>query len=392
MTSVRESIRRYFTPHPPLPAGTYHYQSPADSPTPYRLHLRLEPDGNGILIINAATVLHLNSTAAEYAYHFVRRTPVEETARVISSRYHVSNSQALQDFRDFINRVETLVTTPDLDPVTYLDFDRTTPYTKEISAPYRLDCALTYRLSPGSDSGVAPVDRVKRELSTDEWKTILNKAWEAGIPQIVFTGGEPTLREDLPELITMTEKIGQVSGVLSDGLRLVDKDYLSALLQAGLDHLMMVLQPQSEQFWSALRNALAADLFVTIHITLDNDSPENIEILNKLAGLGVKAISLTASSSNLHNHLREMRDRAATLGVSLIWDLPVPYSKSHPIALELVEEGRDVIAEGAGHAWLYVEPDGDVLPAQGINVVLGNFLIDPWGTIWQAAKASPKQT
>jgi len=32
---------------------------------------------------------------------------------------------------------------------------------------------------------------------------------------------------------------------------------------------------------------------------------------------------------------------------------------------------------------LYVEPDGDVLPAQGYNVVLGNLLRDPWGAIWE---------
>ena len=32
---------------------------------------------------------------------------------------------------------------------------------------------------------------------------------------------------------------------------------------------------------------------------------------------------------------------------------------------------------------LYVEPDGDVLPAQGYNVVLGNLLRDSWETIWE---------
>ena len=39
--------------------------------------------------------------------------------------------------------------------------------------------------------------------------------------------------------------------------------------------------------------------------------------------------------------------------------------------------------KGAGTAWLYVEPDGDVLPAQGVNKVLGNLLTDPWEKIWK---------
>jgi MoaA/NifB/PqqE/SkfB family radical SAM enzyme len=81
-----------------------------------------------------------------------------------------------------------------------------------------------------------------------------------------------------------------------------------------------------------------------------------------------------------------LRDQAANLGLSLVWDIPVPYSSSNPIAIEVVE---DKTIEGAGRAWLYVEPDGDVLPAQGINRVLGNFLLDPWVEIW--GKANEQQ-
>ena len=75
MTSIREAIRRRFTPQEPLPSGIFHYQAPPDAEYHYRFHLRLEPDGNGLLIINASTVLHLNQTAAEYAYHLVNETP-----------------------------------------------------------------------------------------------------------------------------------------------------------------------------------------------------------------------------------------------------------------------------------------------------------------------------
>jgi hypothetical protein len=42
----------------------------------------------------------------------------------------------------------------------------------------------------------------------------------------------------------------------------------------------------------------------------------------------------------------------------------------------------DEIPAGAGKAWMYVEPDGDVLPAQGeADKVLGNFLHDGWEQI-----------
>ena len=64
----------------------------------------------------------------------------------------------------------------------------------------------------------------------------------------------------------------------------------------------------------------------------------------------------------------------------LVWDLPVPYSSLHPVALELAEE--ETPPQGAGNAWLYVEPDGDVLLTQGEPNVIGNLLTDPWETIW----------
>ena len=66
---------------------------------------------------------------------------------------------------------------------------------------------------------------------------MLDKAWAFGIPHITFTGGEPTLREDLPALIAHAEANGQVTGLLTDGLKLADDAYLNSLLQTGLDHL-----------------------------------------------------------------------------------------------------------------------------------------------------------
>ena len=64
----------------PLPVGVYHKQDLQDD-KPYRVHLRLRADGSGIFILNASTVLQLNATAAEYAYHFIHGTELEEAAR-----------------------------------------------------------------------------------------------------------------------------------------------------------------------------------------------------------------------------------------------------------------------------------------------------------------------
>jgi hypothetical protein len=381
MARIIDSLRKRFSPVRTLPAGNYRFQSPADSPSPYRLHLRMEADGTGVLILNAATVLHLNQTAAEYALQWVQGAEPEKAARAIAARYRVGRSRALIDYQDFLQRMQTLATTTDLDPETYLDFERQDPFAADISAPYRLDCALTYRLPEGESRHYTPTERVKSELSTEEWKTVLDKAWSAGIPHVVFTGGEPALREDLAALIAHTEAIGQVSGVLSGSLRFADDGYLKTLLDSGLDHMMYLLQPGAEESWTAVGCLMAADLFVTVHLTIDRSlSADVFSILERMSKLLVKSVSLSASDSEGAAALDLARNRAADLGISLQWDLPVPYSAANPVAKEI-----GVPSIGAGKAWLYVEPDGDVLPEQGVNRVLGNLLRDSWETIWAAA-------
>ena len=364
----------------PLPEGVYHKQDMQDD-QPYRVHLRLKPDGSGIFILNASTVLQLNATAAEYAYHFIRGTEPEEAVKQIASRYRVDREVARQDYQDFIDRIETLISTPDLDPVSFLDFERIAPHSADLTSPLRLDCALTYRLRPDSDAEYAPAKRVDRELTTDEWRTVLDKAWQAGIPHITFTGGDATLREDLPDLIAHAEKNGQVCGLLTDGLRFLDKDYLDLLLQTGLDHLLFLLQPDNDKSWVALEALMAEDIFVTVHLTLNEKNIRNSEeTLERLSKFGVTSLSMTSSEASLGDTFDSLRDKAASLGLTLRFDLPVPYSESNPVVYEAQE---DAIPEGAGKAWLYVEPDGDVLPSQGSSgKVLGNLLLDEWKSIY----------
>jgi organic radical activating enzyme len=370
-------IGRFFRKSTPaIKPGIYHYQAPPDDPRNYRLHLRVEPDMRGLLIVNAATVLHLNETATEYAYHLIQNTPPEKAAVEIAARYQVDRSQALADYQDLAERILTLVETPDLDPVTFLDFERTAPYGGKISAPLRLDCAITYRLPEGADPEAAPTKRVDTELTTNEWKSILSRAWDRGVPHVIFTGGEPTLRDDLPELIAHAEALGQVSGLLTDGLRLADRGYLEKLLQTGLDHILLLAQSDRDAWWQALENVLAADIFTAVHLTITAQNASTVfDVLRKLSSLGLPAISMSSADPSLNQTLADARNLADTLLMTLVWDLPVPYSAQNPVSLEVADQQAP---QGAGRAWLYVEPDGDVLPAQGVNKVLGNLTRSDW--------------
>lgn len=396
MNRIYKFWERFFPPIQPLPVGVYHYQAPAGAPLPYRLHLRIEPDNRGILIVNASTVVHLNSTAMEYAYHLVKNTPEEQAVSEIAKRYNVNKDVIRRDYHDMIDRLNTLIETPDLDPVTILGFDREDPYTGAVTAPYRIDCALTYLLPEDRKGHYAPIERVARELVTEEWQTILDKAWNAGVPQVIFTGGEPTLRPDLTQLVAYAEKLGMVAGLITNGMRLSEKKYLHDLLQSGLDYIMILLDPEEDQSWEALRDTLAEDIAVTVHLTLTRANLLTFDdVLDRLAKMDVHSISLSADSLELKEELKVRQAQVAERQIRLFWDLPVPYSHYHPVAVELAEELPDVDIKitGPGKAWLYVEPDGDVLPAQGhYQEVLGNLLADPWDAIWEkAAQTTPQK-
>ncbi len=381
MTTILETLQGIFKPKQPIPAGIYTYIAPNDDPRNYRLHLRIENQGDAVLIVNASTILHLNQTAAEYAYHLVHSTPTDEVARKMAARYRVKPDQVKQDYQYFSSQIHTLIETPDLDPVTFLDIERQIPFSGQITAPYRLDCALTYQVLEDTPSDIAPTDEVERELTSEEWKKIMDKAWEVGVPHIIFTGGEPTLRNDLPELLNYAEQLGMVTGLLTDGIRFSDDPYREKLLNTGLDHVMIILNTENEKAWEAVEESIVEDLFLSIHLTITEINHQKIpDYIKRLAQMGIHEISISASDPIYHSELETARNQIAEQGFNLIWNLPVPYSIQHPVALEMADLE---IPDGAGRAWLYVEPDGDVRRIQGGKVILGNLLRDSWQSIWK---------
>ena len=72
--------------------GLYHYRR-EDLDEKSRIHLRLDPDGHGTLIVNANRILHLNPTAALMAYFILERTSEQEAVRLIRRKYHVGAAQ-----------------------------------------------------------------------------------------------------------------------------------------------------------------------------------------------------------------------------------------------------------------------------------------------------------
>ena len=133
-----------------------------------RLHLRLEKDGSGVLVINASRVLFLNPTAAEIVDGFIKGESQEETVKRLLRRYKVDAETARKDYRETMFVVNTFAKTPDVCPVSYLGVDKMEPFQKELSAPYRMDLAITYLCNNKCLHCYAGGPRETKELTTGE--------------------------------------------------------------------------------------------------------------------------------------------------------------------------------------------------------------------------------
>jgi AdoMet-dependent heme synthase len=92
----------------------------------------------------------------------------------------------------------------------------------------------------------------KKELSTEEWKKIIKKLADFGVFQIGFTGGEPTLRKDLPELVKFTHELGCVCNLTTNGWFL-DEKLVEKLIKAGLKQCQVSLDSHIEKIHDKLR-------------------------------------------------------------------------------------------------------------------------------------------
>src|SRR5919109_4570344 len=117
------------------------------------------------------------------------------------------------------------------------------PEPASIPPPVSLLAELTHRcpLQCPYCSNPLELGRAAAELDTATWRRVLDEATALGVLQIHFSGGEPTARRDLVDLVRHAAGLGQYSNLITSGV-LLDQAKLDALVEAGLDHLQLSIQ------------------------------------------------------------------------------------------------------------------------------------------------------
>ena len=110
-----------------------------------RVHLRIDPDDSGLLIVNASKIVHLNPTALVMAYLILQNTDRDKAIRILTKSFDVSKDQASSDYTQTTELLHELIKPDGACPIHDLNLDVIQPFSSKPSAPYRMDLAITYR-------------------------------------------------------------------------------------------------------------------------------------------------------------------------------------------------------------------------------------------------------
>ena len=247
----------------------------------------------------------------------------------------------------------------------------------------------------------------EKELSTKDWKGIIQKCRKAGIPQLTFTGGEPTMREDLPELIEEAKWF--VTRLNTNGIRL-SEEYCAKLKQASLDsmqitfysceeeiHNTLVGAKQYENTLRGIKNAIAAGISVSVNTplcTLNKEYRKTLEFLHSLGVLYVTCSGLimtgNAKTEDSAKYRLEKEDLKMILKDAVAYchenGMEMNFTSPGWIENEFLEELKlNPPTCGACLSNMAITPSGKVVPCQSwlSGEVLGDMLNDRWKDIWE---------
>jgi len=289
-------------------------------------------------------------------------------------------------------------------------------YAEYMTAPHRMDLMVSAMTKEGkwhcnqkclhcyaADQELSE----EEEISTEEWKRILDKCREVGIPQVTFTGGEPTMREDLFELISYARWF--ISRLNTNGIRLT-KDYCRGLHEAELDSVQITfysVDPEAhnrlvgaegyDRTVEGIRNALAEGLSVSINTplcTLNKDYVKTLEFLHELGVIYVTCSGLI-TTGNAATEASERLQLSEDELESILRDA-VAYCNENGMEIAFTSPGwinQKVFDElnipapscGACLSNMAITPGGNVVPCQSwlSGRPLGNMLESDWASIWE---------
>ncbi|OGS58802.1 MAG: hypothetical protein A3J79_05995, partial [Elusimicrobia bacterium RIFOXYB2_FULL_62_6] len=272
----------------------------------------------------------------------------------------------------------------------------TLPVLSEIAVTYR--CNLSCRFCYAACG--CRKDEQHPDLPAESLREILDIIKEeAEVPSVSFTGGEPLLRPDLPELVAHAKSLGMWTNLITNGT-LLTPETVAALKAAGLDSAQVSVEAGTAELHDAIvRKEGALALAVggikelvkagirthtnTTVSALNKGALPGIVALVKELGLGKFSMNMLMpvgsagtnfeetfiSYSEIGALVEDVKAKAEAAGLEFMWYSPTPMCIFNPVPRGLGNKGC-----AACDGLLSVAPNGDILPCSSYPKPMGNML------------------
>jgi radical SAM protein with 4Fe4S-binding SPASM domain len=376
------------------------------------LYLR---DADKIMIIRPNKIQHLNDTAFDILNHLYQKNiTLTETVDILASKYKITKERITNDINLLLQSIDAivnenyskavLVNTIKFDP-----YSIKYPVLSEIALTYRCQnkCEFCYASSPFRGSK-------EEEMTTEEIKGIIHKTrYDANVPTISFTGGEPTLRKDLPELIKYASSIGMRTNLITNGIKCADKNFVDELAKAGLNSAQVSLESHDEEIHNSIvgnknaykkviqgiKNLKDTDIFTHTNTTICMGNKDHLIPLVKFikeefnnAFLSMNMIIATGIAkdnenidigySSIGKIVEPVIEYSERIDIKFVWYSPTPYCIFNPIDHNLGAKSCACVS-----GLLSINPKGEIIPCSSFDKGIGSLLKHSFEYIWNSDKA-----
>lgn len=413
-------------------------------------HVTLDPDGPGVVrihlipctkpdrdtpfvaILNGQDILPLNLSWAILLTNLIEALQPHSGTELKDSDWSAINAQAVAATRKIYRKTEPLQIESDLqmmldtliavaqgkEPPLHIQPISLAQYAPRMAAPHRMDLMISTMVKDNAwhcnqkclhcYAANQPLSAVP-EMDTDQWLAVIEKCRSIGIPQLTFTGGEPTLRQDLVKLVQAAQWF--VTRLNTNG-RMLTSALCKDLRAASLDAVQITFYSADEAVHNELvgvdgytdtvngiKNALAAGLNVSLNTplcSLNKDYRATVEFAH---GLGIRY--LTCSGLIPAGNAAESASKNVRLTPEELTEVLRPamnFALSHGMEVNFTSPGwldedtltglgfAQIPSCGACLSNMAVAPDGTVLPCQSwlTGHGLGHILRTPWNRIWRS--------
>ena len=245
-----------------------------------------------------------------------------------------------------------------------------------------------------------------KEMTTEQWKQAIDRLDAARVPMVTFTGGEPTQRADIAELVGYAKRM--VTRLNTNGVNLTP-ELVQQLKVAGLDSVQVTLYSHDEAVHNALvgsnhhadtiqgiRNAVAAGLDISINTPLCKKNADYERTLAFIYSLGVRFVTVSGLICTGMAGINHKEYDLTSEELFEIVKTAKEFCNDHEMEIDFTSPGlidaekldgigMNVPMCGACLSNMAIAPDGTVVPCQswlGADASLGNILTDPFKRIW----------